>query len=443
MLSGEVVTAPLFFLSYARGVDDGYVDRFYRDFEEEIRRQSGKRREEVGFRDRSNVEIGSLWRDRLTEALGRTATFVALCSPSYYASEFCGKEWSAYQSRLDRYRTEQGHYPETLLPVIWVPGAQQPDVVREIQYDDGQSDLYTREGLQFLLRLSRYQDEYHEVLIRLARRVVVMAAQHKVPESSALDLSTITSPFIPAPVPSPRSRAASRPPAEAQQPTIQPSARPAAVRGGPRHVNFVVAAATSADMVHHRRDLQHYGPDSYDWSPYRPELEQRICVFAQNIAAGQDLTSGLARAGEIEELLDQANDANELVVLLIDVWATKLDSYREPLSRYDRRNEPTSPMMVPWSSSDRESSERYDELRGDLHQTFPRNLTRGDDLIRTEIANPEAFRRDLVSALTEAQSRVFRLRPVVRRAGGDRVTERPLLGIPPEPDPPPERGTTP
>nr|WP_269329986.1 FxsC protein [Kineosporia babensis] len=213
---------------------------------------------------------------------------------------------------------------------------------------------------------------------------------------------------------------------------------PATVRGGPRHVNFVIAAATSADMALHRRDLQQYGPDSYDWSPYRPQLHQRICVFAQTIAAGQDLTSGLARADEIEELLDQANEANELVVLLIDVWATRLDAYRLQLSRYDLRNEPTSPMMVPWSSSDPETFENSEELRVDLFQTFPRNLTRRDDLIRTEIADPDAFQRELVSALTEAQSRVFRLRPVVQRAGGDVLTERPVLGLPRAPGDPPD-----
>jgi hypothetical protein len=91
--TGEVVAeAPLFFFSYARADDDGYVQRFYADLVNEVGRQSGRRDDDVGFRDLSTIPVGSPWRQRLIEALSRTRTFVALCSPTYYGSEFCGKE---------------------------------------------------------------------------------------------------------------------------------------------------------------------------------------------------------------------------------------------------------------------------------------------------------------------------------------------------------------
>jgi FxsC-like protein len=83
--------------------------------------------------------------------------------------------------------------------------------------------------------------------------------------------------------------------------------------------------------------------------------------------------------------------------------------------------------MVPWSSSDVEIFERRDELRADLHRTFPRNFARGDALMRPEVTSSEAFEAELTGALVEAQSRVFRFGRVVRRAGGDSVTERPIL----------------
>lgn len=451
--TGEVVEAPLFFFSYARADDDGYVKRFYADLVAEVQRQSGHRGDDVGFRDLTTMQAGSLWRDELTEALRLTRTFVALCSPTYYASEYCGKEWSAYRLRLEKHRGEQGVYPPTLLPVIWVPGGQVPDVVAEIQYADEElGEVYAREGLHFLLRLTRYRDEYQEVVIRLARRVVALAEKFDPAAiSEPLDLDALPSAFVHTPPPNPvrpprgaygsKSSAGTsgRAPRTGSAGTSSGAktgtrARTATVRGGPQHVNFVVAAAASRDMVDHRRDLQHYGPEPYDWAPYRPQLDQRICVFAQSVASDRNLTSGLAPTDEIENLLDQAAEENQLVVLLVDPWATRIAAVRESLSTYDRRNEPTSAVMVPMSSSDPETLERYDELIRELQQTLSRNLQRGETQLRIEIANPEAFQRELTEALAEAQARVFRSGRVVRRAGGDAVSERPVLGIP-------ERGT--
>jgi FxsC-like protein len=444
------VAAPLFFLSYARADDDGYIAKFYRDFVAEVQRQSGQRREDVGFRDLSTMQAGSLWRDELNEAIGRASTFIALCSPTYYTSEYCGKEWSAYRARLDRHRIAAGIYPATLIPVIWVPSARAPEAVLEVQYThDELGELYAREGLHFLLRLSRYRDEYNEVVIRLARRIVALAEQFDLPESSEpVDLDVVPSAFLQVPPSSAGHGVNSATPSTtgtsqetgtgsgtgtsshtgtSSDPGTPRGTGAAPVGGGPRHVSFVVAAATSEDMVRFRQNLHHYGQDSFAWSPYKPELDQRICVFAQQVAAVQNLSSGLARADEIEALLDHASEANEIVVLLVDAWATKLEEYRDPLRTYDRRNEPTSPVMVPWSSSDVEIFERRDELRADLHRTFPRNFARGDALMRPEVTSSEAFEAELTGALVEAQSRVFRFGRVVRRAGGDSVTERPIL----------------
>ena len=40
---------PYFFLSYARGTDDGHVKKFFADLCNELRRQLGTNEEEVGF----------------------------------------------------------------------------------------------------------------------------------------------------------------------------------------------------------------------------------------------------------------------------------------------------------------------------------------------------------------------------------------------------------
>ena len=51
-----------------------------------------------GFMDLS-MNPGSEWRGELLEAVGTCKVFVALLSPSYTASEWCGKEWDAFSRR--------------------------------------------------------------------------------------------------------------------------------------------------------------------------------------------------------------------------------------------------------------------------------------------------------------------------------------------------------
>ena len=353
-----------FYLSYAQADEDGYVARFYEDLAREVRRQGGPVDDEIGFRDVASLRLGSMWSHDLISALSTARTFVALCSPSYFASEFCGREWAAFVVRAENYRRQHGVHPPTLLPVIWVPVNRMPDPVQELQHHHGEiGSAYRREGLYHLLRLRRYRDDYHDLLRDLALRIVDVAARHPMqPLPASFDVLDTPSVFHSPGLAALRSgtTANSGPRPATEQPAL-PAARLS--RGGPQHVHFVVVAAASRDLVDVRNDLQHYGPEPFDWAPYRPEFEQRICVFAQQVAASQDLTSGLAEADLVLELLERAISRNELVVLLVDVWTATLDSYRQHLIAYDLRNEPSSAVMVPWSSHDRETVANAAALR--------------------------------------------------------------------------------
>jgi FxsC-like protein len=424
-----------FFMSYSRADEDGYLKQFFDDLVREVRGQSGAAIEDVGFRDSSNMSVGAPWRHELTTAVSTARTFLALYSASYFASEFCGREWAAFASRMEGYHRRNGTRPPALLPVLWVPVRSLPEPAQLIQYThEDLGETYAQEGLYHLLRLRKYRDDYHEFLRRLGRQIVTVADRFRLqPLDPSFDLLTMPSAFHP------RSRTdhlvidlpetgptvpRQGPPGQEHRP------RPRAPRSGPRHVHFVMMAACSRDMVRVRDDLQHYGPEPFDWSPYRPELDQRISVFAQNVAANQDLSSGLTEAHDILELLDRASRRNELVVLLVDAWATKLDDYRDYMIAYDRRNEPASAVMVPWSTHDHETLLNAEELHRCLELAFPKNVIRGDDLFRIRIESPERFRAELVEILVKAQGRVFRSGTVGRRAGGDFMIERPLLELP-------------
>jgi FxsC-like protein len=421
---------PYFFLSYARADDDGYLSRFYRDLSEAVRSRTGHAADDVGFRDELSMHIGTDWPTTLANAITSARVFVALCSPSYFASEMCGKEWQMFVDlSQDRQAATAGESP-VLLPLTWIPATAIPDRVRRLQHSHaGLGEIYAREGLHFLSRLSRYRDDYHLFITRFAERIVA-AGESYTPEPPYYlpDFDSVPNAFLveEASNDPDRLQVEGQLPAEGQQEDVD-----VLPPGGPRHVNFVVVVAPSHELARIRNETQFYSTNPHDWAPYKPLSTQRICVFAQNIASTKDLTSALATADRsIIDLLLRAREQNEIVVLIVDVWSTRLDPFHAVLREYDERNAPTSAVMVPWNEIDEELTERSAELAEDLRRAFPNNTAREDPLFRSAIPTLERFQTALEEVLAEAQSRVFHFGMVARRAGGTHVVDRPILTPP-------------
>ena len=148
------------------------------------------------------------------------------------------------------------------------------------------------------------------------------------------------------------------------------------------------------------------------------------------MAADHDLSSGLARSAEVVQVLQRAAAENELVVLLVDAWTTQLDQYQAYMREYDRRNEPATGVMVPWSEQDTEAIENAERLYQGLKAAFPLNTIRADDLFRVRIGTSAAFRQELIDVLVKAQSRIFRSGDVGRWSGSEVWPPRPMIQFP-------------
>ncbi|HTJ33520.1 MAG TPA: TIR-like protein FxsC, partial [Dactylosporangium sp.] len=123
-----------FFLSYARGDDDHYVHKFYRELCSEIRALTGLGRDvEVGFFDSHSIDPGQRWSEKLVEALLECKTFIPLYSPGYFLSEPCGKEWTIFARRTRNHGWPSDQIPP-LIPLIWMPQLDVPDVVSPYQW---------------------------------------------------------------------------------------------------------------------------------------------------------------------------------------------------------------------------------------------------------------------------------------------------------------------
>ncbi len=85
-----------FFVSYARADNsDGWITRFVDELLVEHRKFSGGR-ELTYFFDKQDIGSFDDWQHRLHHGLAKSRLFLAFISPSYFASEWCRKEWKAW-----------------------------------------------------------------------------------------------------------------------------------------------------------------------------------------------------------------------------------------------------------------------------------------------------------------------------------------------------------
>src|SRR5215468_5632157 len=310
-----------FFVSYANGDDDPYVEQFFDDLVQEIRNLDPEpNREDVGFLDSDSLKLGTPWLPRLDDALSTCRCFVALCSPRYFVSEFCGKEWSVFEARARQYEELNGYAAAALLPVMWQPMREMHPAAATIQYRSRNlGATYHKHGLRSLVRLKRFKDDYQLFILALAQHIVDTARNHPLPPplfglnsdrirsafhsingpsaepagDSGIATGTATGrhwpPAISAGAPTDRVSQAdnadqTRSASESSSLDEEREPGSAANRpGGPgtsaptgtvsvtnRRVHFVIAVGRPEELRQLGRSLHFYGAEFHEWAPYRP-----------------------------------------------------------------------------------------------------------------------------------------------------------------------------
>jgi FxsC-like protein len=394
-----------FFMSYARGDDDAFVQQFFTDLSDEVRGRAGvDRKQPVGFLDTASIPLGARWSTELTNALSTSQCFLALTSPNYFLSTFCGKEFRAFSTRLDEYERRHRVRPPALLTIQWFPTRNAPTAANLIQRrtaDLGQD--YRQHGLRPLLKLSNLRDAYQHCVFTLADHIVHTAEIHRIPElPTQVTVDALPSAFHP----------------DRTRPHIQPAVTDNDDHwsGSPRFVYFVIAACNRDEAgTTTRRHMDFYGSNFADWAPYRPERPEPIGQHATDIAADRHLASEIRDLDDLDALIDYATAHNQIVILLVDAWSTLLPRYRTTLDAYDRRNEPTTAVLVPCNAADKETMSNHMILSTALAQTFPRNMIRNDkEMFRINISTAEDFRRELAGVLAVAENRLYKYGIVYR-----------------------------
>ncbi|MGN9911626.1 FxsC protein [Phytohabitans sp. LJ34] len=393
---------PNFFLSWAAGEDDLHVRQLFVDLRRAVSTLTGQPEPECGFSGGVPATLEA-WPAGMVPALAESDVFVALWSPRYALNEACGRQLWIFEERLRRQGREPGSGSPALIVLAWALADPMPQLASATLVPEYGG---TRRGVRQLVKLRGLRERYETFVADVAREIVAAAAD---------------SPPVLASIP-----------ALADTPSVSTMADDPTDQGlaGTPHVHFAVAAASRDEMDKVREDVRFYGPSPEDWRPYLPALTVPLAHHAQSVAAEALLQSDVGSLDDFLDRLEQARRDNQIVVLLVDWWATRLDTYRRMLAEIDRRGLGNTAVLVPANLADDETTRNRDDLGFALRRTFRDASRRRDPLFRSEIETPDRFDADLIRAIEEARNQVFRDGPVHHLPAGDYPGERPLLSGP-------------
>ncbi|KUM86335.1 MULTISPECIES: FxsC protein [Streptomyces] len=422
-----------FFLSYARREDreDAFVGQFYADLLTELRARQADCESQPAFRDLERIRMGADWEKVLGDAVGSCRAFVALCSPGYVNSPYCGKEWAVFQDRLTRFRGETDIDAPALIPVRWLPfrGALPPEMSRyqytERGMDPQMREEYAERGLMHIMRTDPAGALYRAVVSTVADAVRRAAERYGLPQVSP-DLRIVRSAF-------------------------QGYQVGELIGNATGTVRVFVAAGTASAPPEGRNNSQYYGRSPYDWTPYHPPVHPTAAFRAQQVINDSRCLAHLDEVGhDLLRKLEEGMRNRETSVLLIDAWTARGEPYRTALAAFDRHNHPVTGVLVPCHETDEES--HADTLWQDLSRVFQRNWMRRNDawdpLFRVQVDKGH-FDDKLSVMVTVAQNRLAETADPVVLPEGPVAPPLPALGVPARPptgtggpDDPPEASPT-
>lgn len=366
---------PYFFLSYARSRyrpedsdPDRWVGKLYNDLCLDVGHATGM--PVPGFMDRQ-IPVGTEWPDHLADALSNCRVFVALFSPSYFRSEYCGKEWAAFLERAER-RTAGLDRPSAIIPAMWVPmeiGALPSSLQSMQNVPLGFPSSYAAEGLYGIMKLGRYREHYKETVLRLANMIKDRAAECALPAEAISSFDTLRNPF-------------------AEDP---PAAR--------RHPVRLTLAAERLDQLPQDRDAYYYGRTVREWTPYRShDHTVPIGDYAEQVL------NDLGHHSIIDSIDDPVREvADSPAVLVVDPWATRHPAIGDRLRQMDK--DPVN-LLAPFNSEDQQTTAAAADLGESLIEVLGRSAALRGSAKRIPTVND--FRDALPKAVNEAITRYFK-----------------------------------
>ncbi|MFI6602702.1 TIR-like protein FxsC [Nonomuraea sp. NPDC050536] len=378
-----MTSRPYFFMSYAHTPGDQdderdpdrWVFMLFNDLRVKVAQLADIRHlDEVGFMAGDET--------RLATAVATCRVFVPLYSPRYFASENCGKEWSAFARRGSL---------EAIVPALWTPvsPSETPEVTKDPRITaEALGEPYDTMGFYGIMKLNRFRSDYEKTVDHLARRVVEAAAHAQPAQGVPTDYFGA------------------------------PNAFKGPARRAPLHITV---ASLTVDNVPAGRATDRYGERELDWNPYYPTSKGPIARYAAELARREEYQPVLRSFDEdVDELLSGGEHPAWPGILLVDPWTLAVPERRERLGEFDALHKPWIAVLMPWPSADDEP-----ELRDVAERTLGRKLLEGRAAARSidsGIPTVQQFGRTLLDVARVVGSRFLRVArtfppqgPAVRR----------------------------
>jgi FxsC-like protein len=361
MGSGRTVR-PYFFLSYARtprrdpadkADPDRWVYKLYKDLCDAILQLTDVEPEEAGYMDREN-KVGSEWSPELLRALRTCRVFVPLYSRRYFESDYCGKEWFAFARRQFMNRARRPEVDCAIVPALWtrMELGELPQVAKAVQFEHSVLGArYCAEGFYGIMKLKNCRADYLQAVHRLAERIVdigdasPVADDRVVPRQRRPDFNSLPSAFGP--------------------------------ESATRTANGQLRIAVLAHDIYslpRGRGRDYYGPTPHSWSPYRPDYPEPVVDYAADLATECLNCTPLVEPAGGGMPGHGGNGQMPPTLYLVDAWVSQSEVHREQLARLNEAEEPWVSVLVPWNSSDEQTSAAAPGLHENLQAHLGRKL---------------------------------------------------------------------
>jgi FxsC-like protein len=353
---------------------------------------------DVGFFDASGIKIGATWPETLSSALQTCRVLVPLYSRGYFNSEYCGKEFQVFRSRIDD--SVQGSSanisrPPLIIPVLWDRPDRLPrpipQAVSEIQYKDSElGEIYAEEGLYFIMKVSKFKSEYDEFLLRFAGKIAQVAEAEVLPPLPNLpSLNKVKSAF--------------HRPESSQSKSVVVNKSACS-----RVAQFIYVAGKNTEVRGIRQNIDCYGEQGgREWQPYYPEVTKSVGIIAQGIATTEDLQYETYPVGDdLIEKIRAAEETNSIVVIVVDPWSIQVESYQNHMLNFDKTDFLNCGILIPWNREDDETSQSLDKLQANVQRTFTRKFIL-NTYFRDSIHSIDDLEREISATINEVRRRLL------------------------------------
>jgi TIR domain len=348
---------------------------------------------EVCFFDTTNIETGSDWNEDLSEAAARSRVALALFSPSYFSSVWCGREFQVF---LDRQKQAAPAIPGerasvAILPVIWIRPTALPEPASAIQNTDASLPYapfpaeYTQIGLRQIMLLNA-EPQYTQVRIALGERILKAVTAARLPEVSNVDLRNY------------RSAWEAQPSADQKQ--------------------------DGSDSVT-KTCFVYLANDGWHWRPYA-EPEPKVGAMAQQITGEIGLQyEEIPCNAELPARLKDTNKKHVPTVLISDPSSWTNPTITKALADYDDRYFLNCGFIVPWDVPSPATDARWRRLSQEVCPQKTRVPPLNHEWV--SVLSPGVLKSRTLATVEEIRMRMLNHRAAsgadIARAENDAVAE--------------------